>query len=59
MNFYQTPTPNTQHPTPNTQYPIPNTQSDSWKIEEYGKWKAESRKQPSEIFSKLNFTLMK
>jgi len=34
MNFYQTPTPNTQHP-------IPNTQSDSWKIEEYGKWKAE------------------
>jgi len=30
-----------QHPTPNTQYPIPNTQSDSWKIEEYGKWKAE------------------
>jgi len=43
MNFYQTPTPNTQHPTPNTQYPIPNTQSDSWKIEEYGKWKTEIR----------------
>jgi len=39
MNFYQTPIPNTQYPTPKTQHPTPKTQSDSWKIEEYGKWK--------------------